>query len=728
MKHKTDSEYMRTVDNIINELVCEKKDFQKAYNYYNLVMDEKQYKYLETNYGIGNPSSIKFIPLIREHVDAIVGEQLDIPIVPNVTCKDAATVSKIDEERKLNIAQNVYTFLHNRLNNQIVKIISGDQNAVDNSVQNDIDELINDLNYGFTSEYEVAAQNVVQYLLQSRQIDIHEKYRQLLVDILCTGESYFSATPSQGNNNVSLHVYDPRNTFIERNPESAYVKDARKAVVRHWMTKADILASYGKDMEQSDLDKINTKFGQDDYGSYYVKSAVPVSATDTVSLMNSRMSTTNDQYEKYSPYYIPVYDVEWIETDDDFVMQRYHVIRIGSDIYIIYGLDKDVVRTHDNPSYCTLSVNGMYLLNRSNAPYSMVLKCADLQDIYNLLHFYRDNLLANSGSVGDWVDMSMIPTFLDPDPTKRLLKFLAYKKNGVGLLDTSQEGKLSQGQAPINTIFNGFDTTIKAPAIQAIQLAIESTEQECSQITGVFKERLNGIQQRDAVTNVQTSVNNSYTVTKQYSQQMDCIMDEMLLDCLNVAKRVYSNGITGTLILGDFRNKIFTALPQYFTMTDYDVHITNSSQIKKDLEQLRSLLPQFIQSGSVDPEIIVEGATTKSLTELKIDLHNAMRKQKAENSQVQQLTQQLQQAQQQMQQAQNDLKDAQTKLSQYDDRKLKLEEQKVQSQSQIDMYKAKTERNYKQTAADNDNKRTSVQLAQLSDGDPHDDKIVNQQI
>lgn len=62
----------------------------------------------------------------------------------------------------------MYTFLHNRLNNQIVKIISGDQNAVDNSVQNDIDELINDLNYGFTSEYEVAAQNVVQYLLQSR--------------------------------------------------------------------------------------------------------------------------------------------------------------------------------------------------------------------------------------------------------------------------------------------------------------------------------------------------------------------------------------------------------------------------------------------------------------------------------------------------------------------------------------------------------------------------------
>lgn len=120
---------------------------------------------------------------------------------------------------------------------------------------------------------------------------------------------------------------------------------------------------------------------------------------------------------------------------------------------------------------------------------------------------------------------------------------------------------MQTGEAPVNTIFNGYDDTVKGQAVQAIELAIQSTENECSSITGVFKERLNGIQQRDAVTNVQTSVNNSYTVTKQYSQQMDCIMEEMLLDSLNVAKRVYSNGKTGTIVLGDFRNKLFTSLP-----------------------------------------------------------------------------------------------------------------------------------------------------------------------
>jgi len=49
-------------------------------------------------------------------------------------------------------------------------------------------------------------------------------------------------------------------------------------------------------------------------------------------------------------------------------------------------------------------------------------------------------------------------------------------------------------------------------------MAIDSVEQTASSITGVFRERLNGIQQRDAVTNVQTSVNNSFTITKQYYQ------------------------------------------------------------------------------------------------------------------------------------------------------------------------------------------------------------------
>lgn len=115
-------------------------------------------------------------------------------------------------------------------------------------------------------------------------------------------------------------------------------------------------------------------------------------------------------------------------------------------------------------------------------------------------------------------------------------------------------------------------------------MAIEATESTVSSITGVFRERLNGIEAKDAVTNVKIGQNNSFIITKQYNHQMDLIVNEMLLDCLNLAKVVFKNGLEGTIILGDKFQKVFTALPEYFTLTDHDIRIITSSDIVRDLE------------------------------------------------------------------------------------------------------------------------------------------------
>jgi len=60
---------------------------------------------------------------------------------------------------------------------------------------------------------------------------------------------------------------------------------------------------------------------------------------------------------------------------------------------------------------------------------------------------------------------------------------------------------------------------------------------------------------------------------------MDLIVCEMLLDSLNQAKIAYKKGLTGTIILGDRYQRVFTALPKYFTMTDFDIHITASTEV-----------------------------------------------------------------------------------------------------------------------------------------------------
>ena len=725
---KNNSELIEFTNKAIAELVYPKWELQKAYNYYNGKRDAEQFRYLEENFGIGNPTSVEFIPLIKKHIDALIGEYLGTTITPKISCKDSDTISKITREKELKINKEVFNFLQQRLKNKILEFTQQNKDLVDNSIKQEIEKLIEDIDQNFISSYEVAAQDVIQYIMQSRDADIITKLRILLLDLLITGYTFFRAKPSVNNQNVSIEVLSPLNTFIDKNPESPYIKDSYRVVVRKWLTKTQILNSYGKDMTKEDIDSIKELWrDQFDTSTYYVRSfsnSDGTPATDGITAGKEIVpGYPTGPYNSYNYKLIPVYEVEWIETDSDFVMQRYQTICIGESICVLKGLDKYVIRSHDNPSYCSLSVNGIYFVNRNSEPYSLMLACANLQDKYDLLHFYRDNLIASSGTVGDWIDVSMIPKFLGVNLPERLQKWQAYKKAGKALIDSSQEGRISSGQTSLNTIFNGYDDTVKAQAIQAIQIAIDAVEATASSITGVFRERLNGIQQHDAVTNIKIGANNSFIITKQYYQKMDLVVNEMLLDILNVAKRVFKNGITGTLILGDKYQKIFTALPEHFTLTDHDIHIVTTTDIIKDLEYIKSTIPDFIKSQSLDPFIIFEAITSKSPADLKYKVKKAMEKRKKENDQLQQMAQQIQQLEQQLQESQKQLKKFQEQNQELEKAKLQLEQSKIKIDSDIQWYKAKTERNYKESTVEEQKKRTEVELQQLYDGNPYNDKL-----
>lgn len=721
----TKDELIEKTDKAISELVYPKYELQKAYNYYNGVRDADQFRYLEEVYGTNTPTTLHFTPLIKKHIDALIGEYLGTPIIPKISCKDSETISNIDREKQLKIASELHNYLKQNLKKSVLNFING-KDITDGLVEQQLKRIVEDINNTFVSEYEIAAQNVIEYIMQSRDTDIITVLRDLLLDLLITGYSFYRVVPTVENNNIRIQALSPLNTFIDRNFESPYIKNSYRAVVRNWMTKNQILNEYGKDMKQSDRKLLDEKWDSVyENAMYYVRmgetngipntDGIQAGVEVTPGYPDSRNGTMHEL--------IPVYEVEWLETDKDFVMQRYKTIRIGEQIYILKGKDEQVMRSQSNPTHCGLSVNGIYFLNRGVKPYSMVLACAHLQDQYDLLNFYRDNLIANSGTVGDWIDLTLIPEKLGVNLPERLVKWQALKKQGLGVLDSSQEGRIASGQAPLNTIFNGFDNTVKAQAVQAIQMAIDAVEQTTSSITGVFRERLNGIEQRDAVTNVKIGQNNSFIITKQYYHQMDLVVNEMLLDCLNLAKVVFKNGLTGTIILGDKYQKVFTALPEYFTMTDHDIRIITSTDIVKDLEQIKNLIPEFVKSGGLPPDIIIEAITSKSIPDLKYKIKRAMRIQKDENNQIQQLSQQNQQLQQQAQQMQKQLQEAQKKIEQLNQTKLQLEQKQLEQTYKIEMYKANTERTFREATIEEQKRRTQVELAQLTDGNPYNDKI-----
>ena len=721
----TNDQLIEKTDKAISELVYPKYNLQKAYNYYNGIRDKDQFKYLEEAFGTSTPTAINFTPLIRKHIDALVGEYLSMPIIPKVYCKDRDTINNIYREKQLKIASELSNFLKNHLKNSILSFKDG-KDITDTLIADQMKRIVDDISSSFTSEYEIASQNVIDYIMQSRDTDLMTSLRHLILDLLITGYTFYKVEPTVEQNNVKIRVLNPLNTFIDRNVESPYVKNSYRVVVRNWMSKTEILNKYGKEMSKKDIKLLEDKWESIyDNSMRYVRmeldqEGAPVTDGILAGIEVTPgypVNTTRDQE------LIPVYEVEWLETDEDFTMQRYESIRIGEEIYILKGKNEKVMRSRTNPKYCSLSVNGVYFLNRSSEPYSLVLACAHLQDRFDLLCFYRDNLIANSGTIGDWIDETLIPSHLGVSMPERLAKWISLKKQGIGLLNSAEEGRQAAGTAPLNTIFNGYDDTVKTQAIQAIQLAIDSIEQTTSSITGVFRERLNGIEQKDAVSNIKQGVTNSFIITKQYYHQMDLVVNEMLLDCLNLAKVVFKKGLTGVLILGDKYQKIFTALPEYFTLTDHDIRIITTSDVVKDLETIKAVVPEFVKSGGLPPDIILEALTSKSVPELKHKVKLAMQVQKQENNQIQELAKRSEQLEQQLQQVSNELQKANAKVEQLNQAKLQLEQQEIMMKDKLEWYKAQTDREYRETMANEAKRRTEAEIAQLADGNPYNDKI-----
>lgn len=729
-------EIIKKIDDAISELVYEKTALMKAYNYYNCKRDPDQFRHLEMNYGLGTPSQIEFTPLIRKHIDALVGEYTSVPTKPRISCKDEDTLSNIMRDKDVKIKQEVFSFYKQKLQNQIITLFGqpnqGQGQSNDPLIQNELKKLIDDLQINFISEYEIAAQNIVNYTMQARDIDFETKKALVARDLYISGTSYYKVNKTKSGDHYELEILNPLHTFIDRNPNSIYLKNSYRSVIRRYMNKIEVLSKYGSIMSKEAIEEVKRcEQGYSTTGNtYYVRAQELDGNPRTNGILAGlevQPGLINGQADlRINSRLLEVLEVEWLEVEkenDEWVTYKYEGIRINGNIYIPIGKVEECVRSISSPTETCLSVNGIFFSDRNGLPFSLVLATANLQDKYDILHFYRDNLISSSGTKGDWLDVSTLPSFLGEDLTERIQKYIAYKKQlGVAIIDTSQEGRAFNN----NTTFSGYDDTLQAGLMQAFDYAFQSIENTCSSITGVSRERLaNGIEQKDAVTNVEVGVKMSAIVTRQYSQTLDTLIKEMLTDCLNMAKIVYKNGIKGVLTLGDKYQKIFTALPQYFTLTDFDIHINDSSELLKDVETIKQFTQSLIQAGIVDAETAVDAIDAKSLTELKSSVKNSIKKQKEEQGMVAQLQQQLQQAQQQLQQMQQQLQQSQQAQQQIDQQKMQFDAQQAEADREIEWFKAKSDKKYKDETIESKDKLLDAEVAQLRDGNTQNNEIKN---
>lgn len=739
-KEKDSEEYLvGCTDAAISELVREKGYLRKAYNYYNGMRDAQQFRMLEENYGIGTPTAVEFIPLIRRHIDALVGQHLQNKLKPKVTCKDRPTLMEIERKKQLAI----YEAEVNRLKTQFYTNFdfayapkdpndpNSQQIPMDIAVEEELAQLKDDISKNFVSEFEIAAQNILLHLAQSKSVDLYNKLKLLFLDILVAGQCFYKVKTIRKGETPRIEILNPFDVFVDKSHEhSSYVKDCHRIVVRRWYYKDEVLARYGHFLKPEDLDCL-TDISHDDYYNnlLYVRAEGGTGLIANVGVALDPMGVFNEENNRIRQL-IPVYEVEWLTTnkmkdengDVQYRTDRYKSTRIGGNIYVDMGKDDTVIRSMECPLDASTSTNGIFYSDRNGKPYSLVIATANIQDRYDLLHFYMEVLFATSGTNGDWIDVANLPTFLGDTPEERLMKFKAYKKQGLALINTAQDER----GANHNTVFNGFKDTVDGNSIQAYLLAIQQTEETCSAITGVFRELLGGIEQKDAVSNVEVGVKTSAVITKPYFQVMDSLTTQLLIDGINQCKESYrNNGMMGSLILGDKMQKIFSISPENFSFTDYDVHIADSGDMIRDMQKIDALTMEMVKGGVIDIEVVFEGIGTESMTEMKENIITAVKKKKAEMNQIQQLTQQVEQAQSQIQQISQQAKALQVENDALKAKGTALEEKAIDYDYAVRKQANDNNKEFNDKKIDLDQKRIELEKLQLFDNDPNNNEIRN---
>jgi hypothetical protein len=151
------------------------------------------------------------------------------------------------------------------------------------------------------------------------------KLRHLILDLLVSGYTFYKCRPSSNKTNVEFEVLDPRNVFIDRNFDSPYVKDSYRVVVRYWLTKTQILNKYGRDLSKEEINTIKENFnnGSADYSRFYIRNMQHNGVPATSGILAGQEIIPgypiNSEISKHHNL-VPVYEVEWLETDSNFVM------------------------------------------------------------------------------------------------------------------------------------------------------------------------------------------------------------------------------------------------------------------------------------------------------------------------------------------------------------------------------------------------------------------------
>jgi hypothetical protein len=690
------------------------QDDSESYNLFNGVRDDEQWDHITKTYGVEFPAGkIKHIPLVRPLVNELYGEAKERQLNWTVLSADNDSLSSKMEE------------ISNKL---LVEIVQGLREEEPIAVK--MDSIQKYFKQDFKSELEVAANHVMEdFILNNKLKNVLD---ESLLDKFITGKEYNKITINRIGEDPIYEDIKPGQLFYANNNKK-WVKDCDWAVHPTRMSPVEILDLLGDRMTQEDRQKVES------WREMYLKDVYKLDSPwdadrliENADQFDSYNWNNNGQNEKISVYhgqFKSIRKITYLENENKyvpdapfikiiaeeqlhelpagrrkkikerFIQDLYEFIRVGDDIHIPLGKVKHPIRSSRQPSRVNLSFNGL-TFNGVIKPYSLMKVTDDIQNLYDIMHYHKENLIALSGVKGSFMDLSSMPDFGTGKFEDNLKMWFYYKKMGAAFIDRNKKG--------VDKSFNQYqqyDDTL-GPGLDAILGTIQHLEELAGRIVGVNRQRLGSITQRDGKGVTDQAIFQSSLTTEPIFAEHDEFVQESLRDILQACRIAYSEGYTSSYLSNSYEQKIFS-VESDFALADFNLYVEDASKDKRSIEEMKAFAFQRAGAGLLELDDISPLFRKGSFRDVEQTLSTNIAKRRAEMQQQQQQQEQLQ-AQLETAKTQAELEKTKAEIE-----KLRTEAQENIRKLQLEEESLNIDREYNEGRLSLDSKRVDLEAKQL---------------
>lgn len=298
-------------------------------------------------------------------------------------------------------------------------------------------------------------------------------------------------------------------------------------------------------------------------------------------------------------------DVETYKTTKGQQLKVYYMndiyegIIINRNIIINARRKQCVLRNPDFYPDVKLPVFGRTHAGINDQPYSLIKDTINLQDMYDLINYYRDLMLALSGPKTILYDRSFKPTTMSDT------EWEYQKKMGTLFIQTYDKATGQRNLSSFNQ-FTMFDMSV-SPTIQYFDTILQSLKETMGDIVGVPRQRKGELVGTDQVGTYEMSIKQAALITEIRFDRHDEVEAKAFEACINLYLKYCLKDVDFIDVFNkDFSLDIKKLPKNLFDDVKIDVIIANNSEQDRLMAEMKDVAMVGLKSGTIQYDGIVK--------------------------------------------------------------------------------------------------------------------------